>query len=176
MLLDRTRPNEQQGFGDYLSDLGKKNGFSDIKRFKLFLFNSSKKRYYVYCSYSRLVRIISGLFIELGIDQTEDAGVERPQCFRCLNTEPKSWVWDTPEEWRCQQMLDFSDLFKSPREKFRTNREDFCGLMRCSAKKLGLDFSPVKEGLYYADILSKEERDEDGVPRIYADHKAFTLI
>lgn len=43
MLLDRSRPNDQQTFNDYLNDLGKKNGFSDIKSFKKFLINSSKR-------------------------------------------------------------------------------------------------------------------------------------
>ena len=36
MLLDRSRPNAQQKFSDYLNDLGKKNGFSDIQTFKKF--------------------------------------------------------------------------------------------------------------------------------------------
>jgi hypothetical protein len=42
VLLDRSRPNDQQKFSDYLNDLGKKNGFSDIQTFKKFLINSSK--------------------------------------------------------------------------------------------------------------------------------------
>lgn len=44
MLLDRSRPNAQQKFSDYLNDLGKKNGFSDIQTFKKFLFVHDKKR------------------------------------------------------------------------------------------------------------------------------------
>lgn len=181
MLLDRSRPDESQGFGDYLSELGCKNGFSDVGRFKRFLFNASKNRYYVCCSYSKLTRIISGLFIELGIDKGENDGVEHPQCFRCLNTQPKKWKWEVPGEQRCQQILFFNDLFKPPRDKFKTtSREEFCGLLMCSADRLGLDFSPRKMGLYYADILSIEERDQYregyGVPGIYAEHKAFTNI
>ncbi|MFW1808731.1 hypothetical protein [Acinetobacter ursingii] len=72
MLLDRSRPNDQQTFDDYLNDLGKKNGFSDIKAFKKFLVNSSKKWYRTY-SVNNLdrYRAISGLFLELGIDQKE---------------------------------------------------------------------------------------------------------
>lgn len=176
MLLDRSKPNDQQGFGDYLSDLSYKNGFNDVGRFKRFLINSSKKKYYVCCSYSGLVRIISGLFIELGIDDVPSAVVQRPQCFRCLYMEPKNWDWDLPDKARCHQLVSVRGLFDSPRNQFQDNRASYCGLMMCSVKKLGLNFSPLKEGLYYADILSKEERDEESVPRIYASHRAFTRI
>ncbi len=180
MLLDRSRPSEFQGFGDYLSELGRKNGFNSIARFKRFLFNSSKNKYYVCSTYSRLARIISGLFIELGIDKSVDDGIERPQCFRCLNTQPKKWIWEVPGENRCEEILYWNDLFNPPREKFKTSREDYCGIMMCSSSRLGLNFSPQKMGLYFADILSKEERvqyiEEYGVPVIYADHKAFMRI
>lgn len=176
MLLDRSKPNDQQGFGDYLNELGYKNGFGDIRLFKTFLAKSSKRKYHISCTYSGLVRIISGLFIELGIDQTEDHESARPQCFRCLNTHPQSWIWEVPGEHRCQQILFYTDVFKPPRDKYQTTREEFCGLMMCSAKRLGLNFSPLKEGLYYADILSKEERDEVPAPRIFASHRAFAKI
>jgi len=176
MLLDRTRPKECQGFGDYLCDLGKKNGFADVKKFKQFLVNSSKKRYYVCSSYSRLVRIVSGLFIELGLDQAAGSDCAKPQCFRCLNMQPNSWTWDAPDEVRCRQLISYRDLFKPPRDKFRGNREEFCGLMMCSVKRLGLNFSPRKEGLYYADQYSKVEREEEIISRIFPAYKAFTLI
>ena len=45
MLLDRSKPNDQQGFGDYLNELGYKNGFGDIRLFKIFLAKSSKRKY-----------------------------------------------------------------------------------------------------------------------------------
>ena len=95
MLLDRSRPNAQQKFSDYLNDLGKKNGFSDIQTFKKFLINSSKKWYCIYSFDSiNIFRIISGLYIELGIDQVEESDVMRSQCFRCLDRYSENWSWN----------------------------------------------------------------------------------
>lgn len=79
-------------------------------------------------------------------------------------------------ERECEQSLtaDSGKLFEAPREKFWTDREDYCGLIRCSVKGLGLNFSSRKAGLYYADMLSKVERESGYVSRIYPTyHKAF---
>ena len=176
MLLDRTRPTRDQGFGDYLNDLGKKNGFINIRKFKIFLINSSKKKYYVYCSYTSLISVIVGLFIELGIDQIGSSGCAKPLCFRCLNTVPVSWVWIAVDESRCKELIYYWNFGLPPKDKFRGDREEFCGLMKCSVSRLGLDFSPKKEGLYYADQFSKNERDENIILKIYPDYKAFTLV
>ena len=52
MLLDRSRPNDQQKFSEYLNDLGKKNGFSDPNVFKSYLIASSKEHYHIYSTNS----------------------------------------------------------------------------------------------------------------------------
>lgn len=174
MLLYKCRPNELQGFGDYLKELGYKNGFSNVKKFKKFLANSSKRTHYIYCSYSGLVRIISGLFIELGLDHPVSDGIQRPQCFGCLNQEPKHWNCTIPDLARCEEIRHYCHLIDTPRDEFQSKRENYCGLMMCSTKKLGLNFSPAKEGRYYADILSKEEREGRTVPEIYPPHMEFT--
>jgi len=177
MLLDRSKPNGCQSFGDYLNDLGRKNGFSDLNRFQLFLINSSSRMYYVHPTYKLTFQVISGLFIELGLDQAEMSDCAKPQCFLCVRGEPKNWVWKVPSKRRCKEQRTWhGHFFKSPRERFRTDREEFCGVIKCSLSRIGLDFSPEKAGLYYADMFSKEEHDESYIPRIYPTHKAFELL
>jgi hypothetical protein len=91
VLLDRSRPNDQQKFSDYLNDLGKKNGFSDIQTFKKFLINSSKNGIApILLTAFDIYRIISGLYIELGIDQVEVSDVMQIQCFKCLDRYPEN--------------------------------------------------------------------------------------
>ncbi len=176
MLLDRTRPSEDQGFGDYLNDLGKKNGFINIRKFKIFLMNSADKKYYVYCSYSSFVKVIVGLFIELGIDKIGSPDCAKPLCFGCLNTLPVNWALITASESRCRKVISFWNGCLLPGYEVSGDREEFCGLMKYSVSRLGLNFSPKKEGLYYADQFSKNERDENNILKIYPDYKAFMLV
>lgn len=176
MLLDRSRPNDQQGFGDYLSDLGMKNGFADVKCFKLFLIRSSKKRYRVHSKYNSVFWIISGLFIELGLDQEELLDCKKPQCFSCITDNPKNWSWRFLAN-RCKWLTAQQKMFYPPYDKSKTGGiEKFCGLMQCRVSSLGLDFSPRKAGLYYADVHSKEEHDQSLVSRIFPPYKDFTRI
>ena len=159
MLLDRSRPNDQQTFDDYLNDLGKKNGFSDIQAFKKFLINSSKKWYYTY-SVNNLdrYRVISGLFLELGIDQIEVSDVMQLQCFKCLNRYPEVWTWGEIAEYPCVGPTFTSKKFEPLQQLFKTkNKEEYCGLIQCSMSKLGLSTSLLPDGFYFADMASKEK-------------------
>ena len=155
MLLDRSRPNDQQKFSDYLNDLGKKNGFSDIQTFKKFLINSSKKRYYIYSIDSiNIFRIISGLYIELGIDQVEESDVMRSQCFRCLDRYSENWSWNKIAEYPCVGPTFTSKKFEPLQQLFKTkNKEEYCGLIQCSMSKLGLHNSPLSDRIYFADLI-----------------------
>lgn len=155
MLLDRSRPTDQQTFSDYLNDLGMKNGFSDIKSFKKFLINSSKKRYYIYSADSvDIFRVISGLFIELGIDQVEVSDVMRTQCFKCLDRYPEMWSWNKIAENGCIGPTFTSKKYNQLQQVFKTNsKEEYCGLIKCSMSKLGLNSSPLSDRLYFADLI-----------------------
>lgn len=155
MLLDRSRPNDQQTFDDYLNDLGKKNGFSDIQTFKKFLINSSKKRYCIYSADSiDIFRIISGLYIELGIKQVEESDVMRSQCFRCLDRYPENWSWNKIAEYPCVGPTFTSKKFEPLQQLFKTkNKEEYCGLIQCSMSKLGLNTSPLSDRIYFADLI-----------------------
>lgn len=160
MLLDRSRPNDQQTFDDYLNDLGKKNGFSDIQAFKKFLINSSKKWYYTY-SVNNLdrYRVISGLFLELGIDQIEVSDVMQLQCFKCLNRYPEVWTWGEIAKYPCVGPEAYtSKIFEPLQQAFKTkNKVEYCGLIKCSMSKLGLSTSLLPDGFYFADMASKEK-------------------
>lgn len=160
MLLDRSRPNDQQTFDDYLNDLGKKNGFSDIKAFKKFLVNSSKKWYRTY-SINNLdrYRAISGLFLELGIDQKEVSDIMQIQCFKCLDRYPEIWSWNKIAEYECVGPEAYTSKTCEPlQQAFKTkNKEEYCGLIKCSMSKLGLSTSPLPDGFYFADLASKEK-------------------
>ena len=176
MLVYRARPSEQETFGDYLSSLGEKNGFSDVRAFKSFLANSSREHYQIGCSYNMMMRIISGLFVEIGLHDAKAPQEGRRLCFACVNTIPQRWDWSLPEvEW-CQTCFNSRTFFYNWDEELVNKREDFCGLMRCSVKWLGLDFSPKKEGLYFADILSRAERELITSANFYPQYKAFLLI
>ena len=155
MLLDRSRPNDQQKFSDYLNDLGKKNGFSDIQTFKKFLINSSKERYCIYSIDSiDIFRIISGLYIELGIDPVEESDVMQSQCFRCLDRYPDKWSWSKIAECECVGPTFTSKKFEPLQQLFKTkNKEEYCGLIQCSMSKLGLNISPLSDRLYFADLI-----------------------
>ncbi|HFG6842930.1 hypothetical protein U2E19_04755 [Acinetobacter baumannii] len=155
MLLDRSRPNDQQTFSDYLNDLGKKNGFSDIKTFKNFLINSSKERYCIYSADSiDIFRVISGLFLELGIDQLEVSDGMRPKCFKCLDRYPENWSWNKIAEYGCVVPTFTSKTFELLHQAFKTkNKEEYCGLIKCSMSKLGLNTSPLSDRLYFADLM-----------------------
>ena len=155
MLLDRSRPNAQQKFSDYLNDLGKKNGFSDIQTFKKFLINSSKKWYCIYSFDSiNIFRIISGLYIELGIDQVEESDVMRSQCFRCLDRYSENWSWNKIAEYPCVGPTFTSKKFEPLQQLFKTkNKEEYCGLIQCSMSKLGLNNSPLSDRIYFADLI-----------------------
>lgn len=155
MLLDRSRPNAQQKFSDYLNDLGKKNGFSDIQTFKKFLINSSKKWYCIYSFDSiNIFRIISGLYIELGIDQVEESDVMRSQCFRCLDRYSENWSWNKIAEYPCVGPTFTSKKFEPLQQLFKTkNKEEYCGLIQCSMSKLGLHNSPLSDRIYFADLI-----------------------
>ena len=155
MLLDRSRPNDQQKFSDYLNDLGKKNGFSDIQTFKKFLINSSKKRYYIYSIDSiNIFRIISGLYIELGIDRVEESDVMRSQCFRCLDRYPENWSWNKIAEYPCVGPTFTSKKIEPLQQLFKTkNKEEYCGLIQCSMSKLELNTSPLSDRIYFADLI-----------------------
>ena len=155
MLLDRSRPNDQQKFSDYLNDLGKKNGFSDIQTFKKFLINSSKKWYCIYSFDSiNIFRIISGLYIELGIDQVEELDVMRSQCFRCLDRYSENWSWNKIAEYPCVGPTFTSKKFEPLQQLFKTkNKEEYCGLIQCSMSKLGLNNSPLSDRIYFADLI-----------------------
>lgn len=155
MLLDRSRPNDQQTFSDYLYDLGKKNGFSGIKSFKKFLINSSKKRYYIYSADSMdIFRVISGLFIELGIDQVEKSDDMRSQCFRCLDRYPGNWSWNNIAEYPCVGPTFTSKKYEPLQQLFKTkNKEEYCGLIQCSMSKLGLNTSSLSDRIYFADLI-----------------------
>ena len=155
MLLDRSRPNAQQKFSDYLNDLGKKNGFSDIQTFKKFLINSSRKWYCIYSFDSiDIFRIISGLYIELGIDQVEESDVMRSQCFRCLDRYSENWSWNKIAEYPCVGPTFTSQKFEPLQQLFKTkNKEEYCGLIQCSMSKLGLNNSPLSDRIYFADLI-----------------------
>lgn len=155
MLLDRLRPNDQQKFSDYLNDLGKKNGFTDIQTFKKFLINSSKKRYYIYSIDSiNIFRIISGLYIELGIDQVEEPDIMRTQCFRCLDRYPENWSWSQIAEYPCVGPTFTSKKYEPLHQLFKSkNKEEYCGLIQCSMGKLGLNTSPLSDRIYFADLI-----------------------
>ena len=155
MLLDRSRPNAQQKFSDYLNDLGKKNGFSDIQTFKKFLINSSKKWYCIYSFDSiNIFRIISGLYIELGIDQVEESDVMRSQCFRCLDRYSENWSWNKIAEYPCVGPTFTSKKFEPLQQLFKTkNKEEYCGLIQCSMSKLELNTSPLSDRIYFADLI-----------------------
>jgi hypothetical protein len=176
MLLDRSMPNDQQGFGDYLSDLARKNGFCSVGKFKRFLIDSANRRYKVSSNYANLTRIISGLFIELGIDQVSSPDVTKPQCFRCLTAEPKGWVWSVVGQAKCSEIVKNYSLFSPCQENLIADRSEYCGLMICSARKLGLNFLPSKEGRYFADIFSGDERVKSSPSKIYPSYKAFTKM
>ena len=156
MLLDRSRPNDQQTFDDYLNDLGKKNGFSDIKAFKKFLVNSSKKWYRTY-SVNNLdrYRAISGLFLELGIDQKEVSDIMQIQCFKCLDRYPEIWSWNKIAEYECVGPEAYTSKTCEPlQQAFKTkNKEEYCGLIQCSMSKLGLNTSPLSDRIYFADLI-----------------------
>ena len=155
MLLDRSRPNDQQTFSDYLNDLGKKNGFSDIKTFKKFLINSSKEWYCIYSADSiDKFRVISGLFLELGIDQIEESNVIRPKCFKCLDRYPEDWSWNMIAEYGCVGSTFTSKKFEPLHQAFKTKtKEEYCGLMKCSMSKLGLSASALSDRLYFATLI-----------------------
>ena len=155
MLLDRSRPNDQQKFSDYLNDLGKKNGFSDIQTFKKFLINSSRKWYCIYSFDSiDIFRIISGLYIELGIDQVEESDVMRSQCFRCLDRYSENWSWNKIAEYPCVGPTFTRKKFEPLQQLFKTkNKEEYCGLIQCSMSKLGLNTSPLSDRIYFADLI-----------------------
>ena len=155
MLLDRSRPNAQQKFSDYLNDLGKKNGFSDIQTFKKFLINSSKKWYCIYSFDSiDIFRVISGLYIELGIDQVEESDVMRSQCFRCLDRYSENWSWNKIAEYPCVGPTFTSKRFEPLQQLFKTkNKEEYCGLIQCSMSKLELNTSPLSDRIYFADLI-----------------------
>lgn len=176
MLLDRPRPVEDQGFGDYLSELAYSNGFKDVGAFKQFLETSSVRKYGIFGTYGRLLRIITGLFVELGIDGIPSGEGPRPLCFRCLNMIPANWNWSVITDAQCQDKLSFPMQIGMVPGSFQGNRANYCGLMMCSVKKLGLNYSPSKEGLFYADILSREERAERQAPRIYPAYLAFVEV
>lgn len=175
MLLDRSRPNDQQTFDDYLSDLGKKNGFSDIKTFKKFLINSSKKWY---CTYSvnnlDRYRIISGLFLELGIDQIEVSDVLQLQCFKCLDRYPKVWAWSEIAKLPCVGPEAYTNkIFEPLQQAFKTkNKIEYCGLIKCSMRKLGLSNSSLPDGFYFADLASKEKIMKI-YPQLFREGKGF---
>ncbi len=155
MLLDRSRPNDQQKFSDYLNDLGKKNGFSDIQTFKKFLINSSRKWYCIYSFDSiDIFRVISGLYIELGIDRVEESDVMRSQCFRCLDRYPENWSWNKIAEYPCVGPTFTSKKIEPLQQLFKTkNKEEYCGLIQCSMSKLGLNTSPLSDRIYFADLI-----------------------
>lgn len=155
MLLDRSRPNDQQKFSDYLNDLGKKNGFSDIDVFKSYLITSSKERYHIYSANSiNVFRIISGLYIELGIDQLEVSDVVRPKCFKCLDRYPQEWSWNKIAEYECVGSTFTGKKIESLQQAFITkNKEEYCGLIKCSMSKLGLSTSPLPDRFYFADLI-----------------------
>lgn len=176
MLLDRRRPDAQQGFGDYLSDLSKSNGFRDIGTFKQFLTDLAKKQYKVQCSFPGVVRVISGLFIGLRIDEIHLADSPTPLCFRCLTSEPKYWVWSVVGRTRCNELVNIHRLFAQGKDNPIANREKYCGLMICSSKKLGFNLSPSEEGRYFADIFSRDEREKATPSRIFPSYKAFTKV
>lgn len=158
MLLIRSRPNDQQTFSDYLNDLGMKNGFSDIETFKKFLKNSSKEMYYIYSADSvDIFRVISGLYIELGIDQIEVSDVMQIQCFKCLDRYPKVWSWDKIAEYPCVGPDAYtSQKYEQLQQAFKTkNKEEYCGLIKCSISKLGLNTSSLSDRIYFADLISE---------------------
>ena len=175
MLLDRSRPNDQQTFDDYLNDLGKKNGFSDIQAFKKFLINSSKKWYYTY-SVNNLdrYRVISGLFLELGIDQIEVSDVMQLQCFKCLNRYPEVWTWGEIAKYPCVGPEAYtSKTFEPLQQAFKTkNKVEYCGLIKCSMSKLGLSTSLLPDGFYFADMASKEKMMKT-YPQIIKERNSF---
>jgi len=158
VLLDRSRPNDQQTFIDYLHDLGKKNGFSDIKTFKKFLINSSKERYCIYSVHSvDIFRVISGLFLELEIDQVEVSDVTRPKCFKCLDRYPANWSWNKIAKYGCVGQTFTSKKFEPLHQAFKTkNKEEYCGLIKCSMSKLGLNTSLMSDRLYFSSLIPEE--------------------
>ena len=155
MLLDRSRPNDQQKFSDYLNDLGKKNGFSDIQTFKKFLINSSRKWY---CIFSFDIFVFFFFFFcfyfELGIDRVEESDVMRSQCFRCLDRYPENWSWNKIAEYPCVGPTFTSKKIEPLQQLFKTkNKEEYCGLIQCSMSKLGLNTSPLSDRIYFADLI-----------------------
>ena len=155
MLLDRSRPNDQQKFSEYLNDLGKKNGFSDPNVFKSYLIASSKEHYHIYSTNSiNVFRIISGLFIELGIDQLEASDIVRPKCFKCLDRYPQGWSWNKIAENECIASTFTGKKIEPLQQAFITkNKEEYCGLIKCSMSKLGLSISPLPDRFYFADLI-----------------------
>lgn len=156
MLLDRSRPNDQQKFSDYLNDLGRKNGFSNLNVFKSYLITSSKERYHIYSANNiNIFRVISGLFIELGIDLIDVSDVVRPKCFKCLDRYPQGWSWNKIAEHPCVGVDAYAckknELLQ---QAFKTkNKEEYCGLIKCSMSKLGLSTSSLPERFYFADLI-----------------------
>ena len=155
MLLDRSRPNDQQKFSDYLNDLGKKNGFSDIQTFKKFLINSSRKWYCIYSFDSiDIFRVISGLDIEFGIDCVVESDGRGARGDRGRDRYPENWSWNKIAEYPCVGPTFTSKKIEPLQQLFKTkNKEEYCGLIQCSMSKLGLNTSPLSDRIYFADLI-----------------------
>lgn len=177
MLLDRSRPNHKQTFGDYLNDLGKRNGFANIRRFRSFLMESSKNKNSLYFFYYRpIYHVIGGVFIELGLDSQNESNCPDFLCFGCLNyTKPKDWVWVTESKvhLKCSDYSLKGQLLDGDVQK---HKEKFCGIIKYSTDRLGLNFTPKEAGLYYADIYSKEEHDGGRILKGCPDYGQFKKI
>ncbi|MDO8909525.1 MAG: hypothetical protein Q7W55_13625 [Pseudohongiella sp.] len=153
MLLDRLRPLECQRFGDYIIDIGKRNGFKNNVRFKKYLIESSQARYDIEYSQSNIMRVITGIFIELAIDRTKESDNGRRLCFSCLKIKPIEWDWSVLPENYCKEYI-CREYFEEASIRSGRGRKDFCGIMRTNIKDLGLDYSTRKAALYFSDILS----------------------
>ena len=119
------------------------------------LLNSSRKWYCIYSFDSiDIFRIISGLYIELGIDRVEESDVMRSQCFRCLDRYPENWSWNKIAEYPCVGPTFTSKKIEPLQQLFKTkNKEEYCGLIQCSMSKLGLNTSPLSDRIYFADLI-----------------------
>lgn len=193
MLLNRSKPKNNQSFGDYLEELGKRNGFRDIRSFKQYLKNISKKHYFMNCVNLHIVRAITGLFLELGIDQKQNSDCQKYLCFGCLDIEPKEWdwrrrslyefvdekVWKFAEmtihgQWGYPEFCERSFMRAGiPGDDPEAVRNQHCGISLFSTKSLGLDLDSRAEGLFFGDIYSRSEREEMVVKKIYPTYKAF---
>ena len=81
------------------------------------------------------------------------------QCFKCLDRYPEIWSWNKIAEYECVGPEAYTSKTCEPLQQvFKTkNKEEYCGLIKCSMSKLGLSTSPLPDGFYFADLASKEE-------------------